>query len=232
MSRNSKAKKLVLVSTTFMLVIGANKKAPKVVLSRVLCIYYLVQFWKDEERATIQALIDSGSEINTITLAYAKPLGFWTWKTDVGAQKINNSLLATYEIVIAAFLIKDKLGRAQFFQETFLLANISMEVVLGMLFFTFSNADIQFAKKELMWKFYTAKKAPPITYRVELIDKKEFVKVALDEHIEAFVVHVSSLSLGSKMTIHPAWKAQIALLLAKKVTIPAKYLEFADAFSK
>ena len=54
----------------------------------------------------------------------------------------------------------------------------------------------------------------------------------LDENIEAFVVHVSSLSLVSKMTIHPARKAQIALLLAKKVTVLAKYSDFADVFSK
>ena len=56
--------------------------------------------------------------------------------------------------------------------------------------------------------------------------------MALDENIEAFVVYVNSLSLGSKMTIHLAGKAQIALLLAKKVTVLAKYLDFADVFLK
>ena len=64
------------------------------------------------------------------------------------------------------------------------------------------------------------------------MDKKEFAKAALDENIEALVVVVSSLSLRSKMTIHPARKAQIALLLAKKVTVPAKYSDFANVFSK
>ena len=34
------------------------------------------------------------------------------------------------------------------------------------------------------------------------------------------------------MTIHSAWEAQIALLLAKKVTVPAEYSDFADVFSK
>ena len=52
-------------------------------------------------------------------------------------------------MVIAAFQVIDKLGRARFFQETFLLADTTIEVVLGMPFFIFSNADIQFAKKEL-----------------------------------------------------------------------------------
>ena len=66
---------------------------------------------------------------------------------------------------------------------------------------TLGNADIQFVKKELTWKTYTTKDTLSTTRRVELSSKKEFGKVALDENLEAFVVHVSSLSLGSKMTI-------------------------------
>ena len=72
-----------------------------IVLDRVPCIYYPVQFQKD--KATIWALIDFGNKVNAMTPAYAKQLGFQTWKTDVGAQKIDGSLLATYRMVIAAF---------------------------------------------------------------------------------------------------------------------------------
>ena len=50
-----------------------------------------------------------------MTPAYAKQLGFQTQKTDIGAQKIDGSLLATYGMVIAAFQVIDKLGRARFF---------------------------------------------------------------------------------------------------------------------
>ena len=46
------------------------------------------------------------------------------------------------------------------------------------------------------------------------------------------MVYVSFLSLGSGMTIHPAQKAQIALLLTKEITVPVKYSDFADVFSK
>ena len=53
-------------------------------------------------------------------------------------------------MVIATFQVLDKLNCSWFFQKSFLLANISMEVVLGMLFLTFSNVDIQFAKKKLI----------------------------------------------------------------------------------
>ena len=52
--------------------------------------------------------------------------------------------------------------------------------------------------------------------------------MALDENVEAFVVHVSFL--GSRMTIHPARQAQLALLLAKEVTVPVEYSDFADVF--
>ena len=34
------------------------------------------------------------------------------------------------------------------------------------------------------------------------------------------------------MIIYPARKAQIALLIAKKITVPAKYVDFANKFLK
>ena len=84
-----------------------------------------------------------------MTLAYAAQLGFKVQKTNIGAQKIDNSSLATYGIVIAVFYILDKLGCSWFIQKTFLLANINIKVVLSMFFLTFCNADVQFVKKEL-----------------------------------------------------------------------------------
>ena len=149
-------------------------------------------------------------------------------KIDVGALKINGSLLATDGMVIAAFQVFDKLGRFLFFQETFLLANISIEVVLGISFLIFSEADVQFAEKELTWRIYITEKAIPTTRCIKFIDQKEFLKAVLDENIEAFVVHISFL--GSRITIHLAKKAQIALLLAEKVIFPAKHSDFADVF--
>ena len=77
-----------------------------------------------------------------MTLAYTAYLGLKVRVTNVGAQKIDGSSLATYSMVIAAFHVIDKLGHSRFFQETFLLADITMEMVLGMPFFTLSNADI------------------------------------------------------------------------------------------
>ena len=130
-----------------MLVTSANKEAQKVILDRVPYVHYLVQFQKDE--LTIWVLINSGSEINTITPAYAINLGFKVWRTNVGAQKIDNSLLATYRMVIAAFQVLDKLERAHFFQKSFLLADTSMEVILGMPFITFAMQTVSLQRKSI-----------------------------------------------------------------------------------
>ena len=105
-----------------------------------------------------------------------------------------------------------------------------MKVVPEMLFFTFSNADIQFEEKELTRRNYTTKDALSTTCRVEFINNRKFAKAALDENFEVFLVHGALLT--SEMTIHLARKAQIALLLAKKVTVSTKYTDFVDVFSK
>ena len=77
-----------------------------------------------------------------------------------------------------------------------------MEVVLGMLFLTFNNANVQFAEKKLTWRTYTTKEALQTTRQVKIIDWKKFAKAAFNKNIKAFVVYVSSLRL--KISIHPA----------------------------
>lgn len=71
-----------------------------------------------------------------------------------------------------------------------------------------------------------------MTKWVQLIGHKKFVAAALDSTKEAFVMYIASLSLNFKMTTHLAWKAQIALLVVKKVTVLAKYLDYSNIFSK
>ena len=186
----SKAKKLVLVTANSSLVIETSKE-DDVALQRVPCVHYPIWFKKKE----VQALIDSDIEVNAITPAYALKLGLRVYHNVVGAQKIDGSTFQTFGMVLTNFQVEDKLGRARFFQETFLLADISTKVVLGMPFLALSNADVQFIEKELTWRAYTTAKALLTTKRVELIDKKEFAKVALDENFETFVVYVASLDL-------------------------------------
>ena len=59
-----------------------------------------------------------------------------------------------------------------------------------MLFFSFSNPNIQFAKRDLIWRSYITKKALLTTQMVELLNKNEFAKVAIDRESKTFVVYV------------------------------------------
>lgn len=68
-------------------------------------------------------------------------------------------------------------------------------------FLALSNANIEFAKKKLTWKSYITTKTLPTTKQVESIDRKRFVKVALDENFETFVVHIVALET-SGITIY------------------------------
>ena len=64
-----------------------------------------------------------------MTLTFAAKLGLSIQTTDIDAKKIDGSALKTYGMVIAGFSIQDKTGKIRFFEETFLLADTSMEVV-------------------------------------------------------------------------------------------------------
>ncbi len=67
-------------------------------------------------------------------------------------------------------------------------------------FLSFSNVDIEFAELEKpIWRPYTIAKVLSTTSWVELINKKEFAKVALDENFETFVMHIAVLEAT---TIH------------------------------
>ena len=207
---------------------------------KVQCIHYPICFQKDF--ADVEALLDSGSEVIAMTPTFTSKLGLKVCSTNVGAQKIDGSTLQTFGMVMASFQVKDKLGRARFFQELFLFADTTVEMVLGMPFLTLSNADVSFLERELTWKSYTVDEVLSTIKQVELIDKKEFAKAALDAESETFVVHVAALEAPlAEMPIHPSQTAQvdggepiqIAPLNQKEAPteVPAKYSDFSDVFS-
>lgn len=81
-----------------------------------------------------------------------------------------------------------------------------------MTFHTLSNINIKSIRKNFTWKFYTTAKALPTSKRAEFIDKKGFIKVALNENSETFMVYIVTLEaelLG--MTIHCFREGQIAV---------------------
>ena len=133
-------------------------------------------------------------------------------------------------MVIADYSVKDKLGRVQFFQKTFLLANIALDVVLGIPFLIFSKADIRFTERKLVWRTYIVTEALPTTRRVEIIDKKELTVEVLNADDEIFIVHVEALAEPTTMPIHPSCQAQVATLTSEKTGILAKYFDFFNVF--
>ncbi len=71
-------------------------------LERVPCIRYPVTF-KDQD--WIEALLDSESEVNAMSQAFAQQLGLKIRKTNVGAQKIDGTTLETYGMVVSTFSV-------------------------------------------------------------------------------------------------------------------------------
>ena len=222
------AKKLVSVSATFMLVTDARKEA----LERVPYIYYPVRFKKDKTQ--IQALVDSRSEVNAMHPSFAKQLGLPIWLTYVRAQKINDTMLDTHGMVVAAFSVVDKANRVRFFEETFLVANVSPKLVFGMPFLTLSGVNIDFPGRELWWRTYTIEEATLTTRCIDLVGNKEFVAAALDLKHETYLVHVASLNSTPliALDIHLFRRPQIFGLIIEEAhtKVSTKYSDFADVF--
>ena len=97
----------------------------------------------------MSALVDSGNEVNVMYLTFVEKLGLVVQTTNVGTQKIDDTILETYKIVVAAFSMTDKANRVRFFADSFLVANVSSDVVFGMLFLTLSSAEVDFSKRKL-----------------------------------------------------------------------------------
>ena len=85
----------------------------EVILKKVSCIYYLIQFQKGQKQ--VRALFDSNSKVNAMNPTFAQKLGFHIWKTNVGIQKIDDSILKTLEMVIADLKIEDEISRSRVF---------------------------------------------------------------------------------------------------------------------
>lgn len=170
-------------------------------LKYISYIDYLISFWKDPA-SLMSALIDSNSKVNTMQPAYAKKLDLNIRKTNMEAQKIDNTTLKIFEKVIAAFSIHNKARKVCFFEETFLLADISIDVALRIFFFILSNANIYFTNQELYWRTYSMLKALPTTCRIELINQKEFAMAALGKDNKTLIMHMAFLAVSTEMTIH------------------------------
>ena len=135
-------------------------------LARVPCIRYPITFRK--KSVPVLALLDLGSEVKAFYPTFTWELELPIRTTDVGAQKINSMMLDTFRMVVAAFSVTDKANWVRFFEKIFLVANVSPEVVLEMLFLTLGGADVDFLGRELQWRTYTTKETLPTTRPVKV----------------------------------------------------------------
>lgn len=97
-------------------------------------------------------------------------------------------------MIIARFLIQEKLERVWFFEETLFVADISIETILKMLFLSLKNVNKGFTERnDFTWTNYTAIEVLLTIKKVELIDKKQIAKTTLDENTKIFLIHVTTL---------------------------------------
>ena len=123
-------------------------------LEQLMCILYLIAFLSDltKDGSALdpeRAFFDSSSEVNAMHPAFAKKSGLVMRITNIGAQKIDGTTLETYKMVVAVFSVTNQANRIKFFEKTFLVANVSPDIVFGIPFFTLSSADVDFLKREL-----------------------------------------------------------------------------------
>lgn len=70
-------------------------------------------------------------------------------KIDIGIQKDDGNQMETFGIVIASFSMDNKDGKFCFFEKTFLLVDISIDILFRMTFLILSNVQIEFNNWEL-----------------------------------------------------------------------------------
>lgn len=80
---------------------------------------------------------------------FAKKLCFYVWKTNIGVQKMNDSRLKIFGKVIDFFLVDNIDGKSRFFEKTFLLVDISINITFEMSFLILNNVKINFIDQKL-----------------------------------------------------------------------------------
>ena len=136
-------------------------------------------------------------------------------------------------MVVSTFSVLDKDEKKRFFKVSFLLANVNPDIVLGILFFIMSNANIDFQAQDLQWRSYITEDVFLITRQVELTKKKKFLATAFNSEHKAFIVYVAAFSVDLSDKIHLLRRTWIAQLKADKAStkISCKYADFVDVFS-
>ncbi len=102
-------------------------------------IQYSITFKNQNE-----ALLNSESEVNAMSQVFAYEFNLKIWKNNVGAWKIDGTILKTYRMIVSTFFVSDMDDRERFFEKRFLIANVKPNILLKMPFLTMNNVDIDF----------------------------------------------------------------------------------------
>ena len=81
-----------------------------------------------------------------MSFSYIWKLSPKIWKTNIEAQKIINSILESFGMIITYFQVEDKVGKFWYFQKIFFLPDTKFKVILKIFFLKLSNTDILFDK--------------------------------------------------------------------------------------
>ena len=92
----------------------------------------------------MQTFIDLGNDVNTLYPDFMKKFALQVKCINISRQKIDDSKLDTFDMVITSFLVEDNERRSCFFKETFLLANFNIYIVLRIPLFTLNNIESNF----------------------------------------------------------------------------------------
>ncbi len=75
-------------------------------------------------------------------------------------------------MIVSTFFVFDKDDRERIIEESFLLADVKSDIVLGMPFLTMSNANVDFQAWDLQWRPYITEDILLTPKQIELIKKK------------------------------------------------------------
>lgn len=91
--------------------------------------------------------------------------------------------------------MNDKAKKLWLFEEIFLLANISINIVLGIFLFTLSKTKNNFRNWKLNSRSYITIEALFTIKRVELIRDKELVSTVFDSDNKISIIYIVSFTI-------------------------------------
>ena len=80
---------------------------------------------------------------------FIEKLGLTVQSTNISIKKIDSTIFKIYRMVVMIFSVIEQANKIKFFKETFLVVNISLNVVFEMPFFILNGTNINFSKRKL-----------------------------------------------------------------------------------